>query len=136
MATAGLFFAQAFEGQCRDAMDKKFAATSSLKKMLAGIVTVQDAQAKGFAPSDVQITAIAASIRDIADAAYALPVFCEMSADIAATQLVQAIAPQITQMNDAWRDKRIFYFDAKDLSDMLEEARSMIMQAHLRLAKA
>lgn len=133
---AGTFFAQAFESQCREAIDKKLAGTSSLKKMMAGIVTVQDAQAKGYAPSDAQIAAIAASICEVADAAYGLPVFCEMPADVAATQLVQAISPQVGKLNDTWREQRLFHFDTKDLADMMEEARGMVAQAHKRLVSA
>ena len=130
MPSAGMYFAQVFEKHCLDAVAKKLADTPALKKMMVGIVTVQDAQAKGYAPSDAHIAAIAACIRDAADAAYGLAFFCEQPAEVAAAQLVQAIAAPIHQMNEKWREARQFHFDAPDLADIMAEAQAMVAQAH------
>ena len=134
--SAGAFFAQAFETQCREAVQRKLDATSSFKKTLAGIVTLQDAQAKGYAPSDAQIAAIAASIRDVADSAYALPAFCIQEVDVASGQLVQAIELRIKPLNARWREAKQFSFDTKDLADMMEEARAMVAAAHGKFVMA
>lgn len=134
MASPGAFFAQAFESQCRAAIAKKLAETSALKKTLAGVYTVEDAQAKGFAPSEAQIREIAKAIRDTAEAAYGLPVFREMAAEVAAAQLVQAISPQVQALNAQWKAQKLFAFDAGDISAMMDEAHGMIMQAHTELA--
>jgi len=136
MTSAGVYFALAFERQCREKVAQKLADTNAFKKMMAGIVTLQDAQSKGYAPSEVQIRAIATCIRDAADAAYGLPFFCEQSAQVASEQLVQALATPIRQMNDQWREAKQFCFDVQDLADMMAEAQTMAAQAHYQFAKA
>lgn len=132
--SAGAFFARAFEKQCRDAIEQKLAATSAFKKSLAGIATVQDAQAKGYAPSDAQIAAIASCIQNVADSAYGLPAFCSQPATVAAGQLADAVGTMLSQLNNQWREGRQFAFDAKDLADMLNEARGMVAKAHTQFA--
>ncbi len=132
--SAGVFFAQAFERQCRDALSRKLAAVSSFKKALAGITNVSDAQAKGYAPSEAQIAAIASSIEMAANSCYASAGFCGLSGEKAAQTLVQSLHTHVSQMNDQWRTSGQFAFSADDLSDMMDEARGMIAAKHSDLA--
>ena len=128
--TVGSRYAQLLEEQLNAAIQKKLDETSSFKKKIAGILSVDDAKSKGYAPDNSQIGQMKACIMHLASAKYADPSFCGLPTDSATSDLISAFSSELHKLNQLWQQERKFAFDAQALKDLAAEASLLIKGEH------
>ena len=126
----GEHYASLLEEQLNSAIQKRLDATSSFKKALAGISSIDDAKNKGYCPSDVQISTLKNLIKSLATTKYSHADFRKLPADHAASQLIEHLSQEVHALNQQWKNSRQFSFEHTALTDLAAEAKIMISDQH------
>jgi glucosamine 6-phosphate synthetase-like amidotransferase/phosphosugar isomerase protein len=128
--TIGDYYAHLLQQHLHAAMQKKLDETSALKKILAGIETLQDAQTKGYAPNNEQISQMKDCIKHHANTKYSHVHFRALGKQQAIAEFVEAVIQELAVLNTKWHKARQFSFDKSGLKDLTEEAIALISSEH------